>query len=397
MRYLLGATMAALLVFAAPANAHPKVRFSWKPRHPVVGRAVVLDASHTRCDHRPCSFTWRNGVTKRRLGTGRRSRHKFATPGRKRVRLTVRNARHRRASRVHTIVVRARAAAAPAARIAPPSTAAAAPSTSCMLKPSACGYPDMTNTGVLPGVARQAVSGTVTLGTPGQVYENKTLTGGIIVTAPNVTIRNVKILNRNYQAIRGRLQQGNPSGLRIENVEIDLQGVEDSYGIVEDGYTAVRTLIHNGSDCAHLGTNASITDSFCSVGPDANNDGWADSLSFCSGSEHFDGYSSDGGSNQVYNHNTIRNPCGQTSAILISTNSGPISNVWIANNLMTGGGWTLYCSAGPAVGGYEVVVGNRFARTYHRNSGGYGPAAYCKGVRYWAANVWDDNLQPIPR
>jgi hypothetical protein len=271
-------------------------------------------------------------------------------------------------------------------------------SSNCMPDPSACGFPDVETTGVPPGTPLTAASGTVTLSTPGQVYENKLLTGGIVVTAPNVTIRNVKIVSRNYQAISAGTGGANTTGLLIQDVEIDLGGNEDAYGIIESNYTAVRTLIHNGSDCAHLGTNATIRDSFCSVGPDTNNDGWADSTGFCSGPEHFDGYSSDGGANQVYDHNTIRNPCSQTSAILESTNSGAISNVTITNNLMAGGGYTLYCAAtSGGVGGTEVVTGNRFARTYRPQSGYYGPVAYCNTADTFSGNVWDDTGQAINR
>src|SRR4051794_10072124 len=54
----------------------------------------------------------------------------------------------------------------------------------CMPRPSACGFPDVTNTGVTPGTSLSSASGVVTLSTPGQVYQNKQVTGSIIVTAP---------------------------------------------------------------------------------------------------------------------------------------------------------------------------------------------------------------------
>src|SRR4051794_7586856 len=64
----------------------------------------------------------------------------------------------------------------------------------CMPDPSSCGCPDVENTGVVPGVARTTVNGDVTLSTAGQVYENKTVNGTISITAPNVTVRNVKVI-----------------------------------------------------------------------------------------------------------------------------------------------------------------------------------------------------------
>jgi hypothetical protein len=231
----------------------------------------------------------------------------------------------------------------------------------------------------------------VTLNTAGQVYENKTVAGGITVTAANVTIRNVKVTSRGW-AIRCRPQDGNCSNLTIQDTEIDLNGETGGYGIVCNSYTATRVFIHDGADGAYLCSNATVRDSFISLGPDTNSDGWADSTGFCSGTEHFDGLSSDGGGGYVIDHNTIRNPCSQTSAILMSTNSGGISNVQITNNLLAGGGYTLYCAAtSSGLGGTNNISGNRIAKTYRPNGGYYGPVAYCStpGVNFHG-NVWDE-------
>lgn len=53
--------------------------------------------------------------------------------------------------------------------------------------------PNVDNTGVLPGVARALVTGNVNLSTPGQIYENKTITGRLSISAANVTVRNCEI------------------------------------------------------------------------------------------------------------------------------------------------------------------------------------------------------------
>jgi hypothetical protein len=436
MKRCLLAAFAAVLVFCATASARPTVKFSWSPGTPAAGRTVAFDASRTRCDHRPCSYRWRavrrhgsHGKTRSKLfGTGRHLKHKFKRRGAKRVRLTVRNARGRRASATRTVGVRARGSArdrdgdgvrnrsdrcpkrrGPASRhgcpvtrpaaAKPPVAAPPAPAPSngrnCIRDPSACGYPDLENTGTLPWVPREAATGTVTLSTPGQIYQNKTLVGGIVVTAPNVLIRNVKVIQNAFFGITVR----NTSGVRIEDSEVNMNGHLDGSGIVTEGYTATRVFLHNGADCASLwGNTATVQDSLCVIGPDVNNDALPDNRSFCTGgSEHWDGLQSDGGNNLTIRHNTIRNPCGQTSAIIIGTNTEPIRDVSITDNLLDGGGYTLYCNAGPAVGGTEVVTGNRFARTYWPQGGYYGPASYCRSVANWSNNVWDDTLQPIPR
>jgi hypothetical protein len=267
--------------------------------------------------------------------------------------------------------------------------------------PHLCGFPDQTNTGVLPGVSRDTVSGGVTLSTPGQVYQNHNVNGGITVTANNVTIKNVKL--------KGSINSGYGhavTGLLIQDTEVDMNGDYDSRGILYGGYTAQRVFIHNGSDCAQMDYDVTIKDSFCAVGPDTNSDGWVDDPSgFCSYADahalHIDGFQSDGGNTYVIDHNTIRNPCGETSAILMSSNVGAISNVQITNNLVTGGGYTIYCSAGGNhIGGSDNrFTGNRVARTWYSTGGEFGPTTDCStgnGYQTFQKAVWDDTGAQIP-
>ena len=269
------------------------------------------------------------------------------------------------------------------------------PGTNCMRDPSACGYPDVENTGVEPGVTLTPVSGSVTLSTAGQVYENKLVTGQITVTAPNVTIRNVKLVaTDDWYGIKAFGWNSNPDGLLLEHVEIDLSNKTTGKGIAFDGYTARNVFFHNGSDCAHFGSGVVIEDSLCVSGPDANDDGWPDGSGFCDGPDHFDGLQSDGGDNITIRHNTIRNPCGQTSAILMSTNTSGIRNVTIEDNLLAGGGYTLYCNAGPDVPN-QTVTGNRFSTYYFAKGGYWGPTTGCDDADVFSGNVWDENNQPL--
>lgn len=271
----------------------------------------------------------------------------------------------------------------------------------CMANPSSCGYPDVENTGVRPGVSLSRVSGDVHLTRDGEVYENKLVRGSIWVEAKNVTIRNVKLIDTDdYYAIRILPFGASDQHATIDHVEIDLDGKMgdpsggDLKGIAFNGYHASHVFFHNGSDCAHMGRNVVIEDSLCTDGPDANGDGWPDQRDFCRGArQHFDGFQSDGGGNITIRHNTVRNPCDQTSAILMSSNTDPISNVRIVNNLLTGGGYTLYCAGDGDQSRMtdETVTGNRFARTWFPRGGYYGPVAYCGAglADVYGNNVWD--------
>jgi hypothetical protein len=256
----------------------------------------------------------------------------------------------------------------------------------CMPRPSACGFPDATNTGVTPGTPLAPVNGAVTLSTPGQVYENKLVDGSIRVTAPNVTIRNVRLLTNDDYGIQAFGWNTGVQNLRVENVEIDMQGNDDGKAIAFDNYTAVRVWFHNGLDCAHAGNNVVIVDSFCDLPRLAPGS-----------SAHADGFQSDGGRNLTFRHNTIRNPNAQTSAILMSTNTDAIDRVVIDHNLMSGGGYTVYCGTDEGgVATNTTYTNNLISREFFPNGGRWGPATSCDRVATRSGNGWDDGTYRPP-
>jgi hypothetical protein len=234
-----------------------------------------------------------------------------------------------------------------------------------MARPSRCGFPDRTNTGVRPGHRLKAVEGGVVLSKPGQVLQDRIVHGSIIVTAPNVVIRDVRLVMTDASyGIRSFGWEHDTRGLRIEHVEIDLNGFDNAAGIAFDNFVAKRVWFHGGLDCAHVGHDVTIEDSFCDLPKLARNS-----------SAHADGFQSDGGGRYVFRHNTIRNPNAQTSAILLSTNTGPIRDVVIEKNLMSGGGYTVYCgstdggvaTSSPASSSRRAATGAR-PRTARRRS-----------------------------
>jgi hypothetical protein len=283
----------------------------------------------------------------------------------------------------------------------PPKAVTAQAPMTCMPKPSACGFPDVTNTGVTPGTPLTTASGEVKLDQPGEVYQNVQLTGGITVTAQNVTIRNVRlVITDPYYGIRvtpGDDWGRNDANLTLDHVEINMNGSTSLKGIAFNGYTAKNVLFHNGADCAHMGENVVIQDSMCVLGPDTDGDGVPDSRGFCNGSDHFDGFQSDGGQNITIRHNTIRNPCGQTSAILMSTNTAPIDSVVIDNNLMSGGGYTVYCGTDSGgVATHETYTNNVISKEFFPKGGYWGPTTSCEHVQTAGNNVWDGDYVPPP-
>ena len=278
----------------------------------------------------------------------------------------------------------------------------------CMADPSVCGYPDVETTGVTPGTPLTQVNGVVTLSQNGQVYENKIVRGSITVTGTNVTIRNVRLINTDeWYGIRvtpGGSWDRSDANLVLDHVEIDLGGRHGVKGVAFNGYTMRNTFIHNGSDCAHFGVNVTLENNLCVDGPDTNSDGWPDSTSFCTvpqpgdaGVSHFDGFQTDGGRNVLIRHNTIRNPCEQTSAILLSSNTSHVSSVTVDNNLLAGGGYSLYCAGMNDRSSVDHIVAtnNRFSKWFHPRGGYWGPTAYCEFADTMSGNVWDDTGGPL--
>jgi hypothetical protein len=167
-------------------------------------------------------------------------------------------------------------------------------------------------------------------------------------------------------------------------------------GIAFDGFTLTNSWIHNGSDCVHMGDTVTIRDTLCAVGPDINNDGFADNTSWCNlGDFHRDGFQSNAGGPYVIDHNVVRNNCGETSAISIFQDFGASHDIQIKNNLLAGGGYTLYCGE-PATN--EAVTNNRFSRQFFPNSGFFGPTKACPAPgtgNSFTGNVWDDTGAPL--
>lgn len=112
--------------------------------------------------------------------------------------------------------------------------------------------PTADTTGYYPAIPRTSVSGDVTLSTPGQVYENKTVSGRISVTAANVTIRNCLIQGQNLAPTGTYLVQATNagvSGLVVEDCEIVPQYPHWGWnGIGGHDFTARRLNIHHVTD-----------------------------------------------------------------------------------------------------------------------------------------------------
>lgn len=251
----------------------------------------------------------------------------------------------------------------------------------CAAKPSKCGFPDATNTGVRPG-KKLRPSGCVTATRDGQVIENLVIDGCTIgVEAQNVVIQNVKMTLTNVDMWAIIVREG--ASATIRNVEIagrDLSEGSVQYAILSQTMSRVkvrRANLHHCADCIQ-GERMTVVKSYIH---DLANPPEA----------HVDGFQCNSSCEVVLRGNTIFNQEGQTAAIALFADFGTPRNSIIEGNLLAGGGYTLYAGEDDATG--IQVIGNRFSRHIFRKGGYYGPAtnfAHGGSGNVWADNVWDD-------
>lgn len=112
--------------------------------------------------------------------------------------------------------------------------------------------------------------------------------------------------------------------------------------------------------------------------------------------QHADGIQTDGASKVVVRHNTVLLNAvdGATAAIGLWADLGDLDDALVENNLVAGGGYTIY--PGVQGGGYKATnvrfVGNRFSTQFHDTCGEYGPR-YPDNLSadlVWSNNVWHD-------
>jgi hypothetical protein len=244
----------------------------------------------------------------------------------------------------------------------------------CIRSPHICGYPDTTNTGVPQGVALKA-SGSVVVKRDGTVIDARSVDGTIDVYANDVTISRTIVRSGSYFPIR---QHPGFHGLRVVDTEIaGAAGCQSA--IASDHYTALRVNAHGCEDGLEADGDVTVRDSLIHG-------------LRVTATSHNDGVQMLSGSRVVIEHNTITQPLPSTSAVNLTSDAGPISEVSVRDNLLDGGAYTVYSRRGgsrfPAPTQITFAA-NRFSRSHL-----YGPLS-TDGAVAWTGNVWDDTGTPM--
>jgi hypothetical protein len=247
---------------------------------------------------------------------------------------------------------------------------------------AACGWPGAANTGYPDGqVFAKTVTGGLTVSVDGTVIDGYKVSGGVTVNAKNVVIRNSWITN----SAGGANGTGVVKVLNGASATIDhnlLDGTNATHACIwHEGASMVATA----NECT--GVNDGIFSWASTVGVDGTGDNftitdnWLHNFTTLAANGHVDGYQTEGAKNGVISHNTFDVAQDQTSAISIWNGRKNASNIAVSNNLIQGGGFSVYAEdyspseASPA-GGYTVtnitVTNNRFSNSRYACVGNWG-------------------------
>jgi hypothetical protein len=285
--------------------------------------------------------------------------------------------------------------------------------TGCGANPGACGYPDAASTGVPAGTSLRSVPGQVTSGDgwhwdprgwlsitkPGTVLSGISIDATISVEAPNVTIKD-SYINCTGGCLFNIIIRTTSTGAVAD---ANNTTIEDSTITDTDGTSPVGIEAETVSNTQVLRDNISGEGSgvLFAGGGGTVQDSYIHDLAQCCGF-HNEDFQSTADGNATISHNTMFNSAGQTATIMITHDFGSQSNVTINNNLLAGGGYSIYGgdtgvnSGAPAT---DIrITNNRLSSLYYQQCGFYGwltafnvPAAAGNVV---SGNIWDATGKP---
>jgi hypothetical protein len=230
---------------------------------------------------------------------------------------------------------------APSASPTPTSTPApvATPTPTATPVIASTGFPNASNTGIPAGVTLKSASSN-TLSAPG-TYSGLSFTGVVSITASNVTLQNCLINGTNTDYFELEIAAG-LTNVVVQNCEIAGAGANSVqtgvYGVYVPGDSQV-TL--NALNIHGVGSPFTISDGRILIENSYAHD-------FYSGpATHYNGVQYNGGGSAdfslVIQNNTIINNQIQTDAIMLDNYFGPVNNVTINHNYLSGGDFTIYC------------------------------------------------------
>jgi hypothetical protein len=277
----------------------------------------------------------------------------------------------------------------------------------CAAAPHRCGFPDATNTGVPAGMTLKSVPAQVSRG-PGWYYDSRGFVevdgnGAVLrglyiphnldISASDVIISDDRIVNSGQSSFGVSLRH--TRNVTIEDSDICgpnggsgrlMVGVKDVYGD-SSGTSVLRNNIWHASTGVQMGEGVIEGNYLHSPG-------------FLSG-DHINGITSNGGRtlSMTIQHNTVFVNYPQNDAVSLFEDFGIQGNRTINDNLLAGGGYTIYGGRGKQGQPFNIrITNNRISSIYFPSGGHWGPVAYYSPEgpgNVWSGNVWDETGRPI--
>jgi hypothetical protein len=278
----------------------------------------------------------------------------------------------------------------------------------CFAHPGECGYPDpaykckVTCVGIEEGVTLTEHVGSITVTKEGEKIEDKSIKGEVIIEAKNVTLKNDRIANAGdcgnikkceSQDVKVGVypKEAEVTGTVLSHLELTKEGVE---GLGE----AVRNLAGPSTKGEYLYSYG--VDSLWFRGGEVTSSYSMIELGFSE--DHLENIDLQEEGKLVLKHDVLLNPENQTAAVatFCTGANNNIGAVTIEDNLLAGGGYTIYggtshSGEGCKVKGPFVIKDNRFSSAYFANGGEHGILTALEApVTTVSGNYWDSNLKP---
>lgn len=200
--------------------------------------------------------------------------------------------------------------------------------------------PQPSSVGVRPGAKLQVHKGDIVVTEAGTTLKNLEVHGSISVRAPNVTIKNTRIIGQ--KPVETGLVSSRSTGLRIVDSEIwSAHRNPDTNGVMGSEFSLERVEIRNVIDQVHIhGTgNVTIRDSWLHSNVHFEKDpNWK------GGPSHDDNIQITSGHNIKIIDSQLTG--AHNAAIMVTRGSGSVSNLQIIGNRIGGGGCSINIAPG---------------------------------------------------
>jgi hypothetical protein len=236
------------------------------------------------------------------------------------------------------------------------------------------------------GTSLTVSNGDLTIDTANEVIEGLDIRGCVSINAPGVVIRNSKITCNSFLAVASYAGSYTGPAVLLEDVEISCDNGKGT-AVGDYNVTVRRANIHSCENGFDVDGAITVEDSFIHdlIPYDPVTDPHVDGLQI-----------TPVGNDVTIRHNTIYAGVDGNAAIISpNLSSGQVSNILIQENLMAGGGYTLYCQQYGSGDNYRVVD-NHFSTVFHPNVGAFSAWTECEDETEVTGNVYHESGDPVP-